>query len=65
MDISEQQLHPWDVEYLINMSRNERNVNISLLSLITYFNILLNKLFNITIEPSESQGVILYNQQLH
>eukprot|EP00375_Theileria_parva_P003353 XP_766035.1 mitochondrial intermediate peptidase [Theileria parva strain Muguga] len=67
MDISEQQLHPWDVEYLINMSRNERNVNISLLSLITYFNILLNKLFNITIEPSESQetfydeNVIKYN----
>ncbi|XP_954254.1 endopeptidase, putative [Theileria annulata] len=66
-DNLEQKLHPWDVEYLIKMSRNERNVNISLLSLITYFNILLNKLFKITIHPSESkesiydENVIKYN----
>nr|PVC50438.1 hypothetical protein MACL_00002278 [Theileria orientalis] len=57
-------LNPWDIDYLVNLKRNENIIFLSLKTLIDYFKYLLKELFNIELTEDDIKQESLWDDKI-
>ncbi|UVC49449.1 mitochondrial intermediate peptidase [Theileria orientalis] len=57
-------LNPWDIDYLINLKRNENIIFLSLKTLIDFFKYLVNELFNIELMEDDIKQESLWDDKI-
>ncbi|UVC54092.1 mitochondrial intermediate peptidase [Theileria orientalis] len=57
-------LNPWDIDYLINVKRNENIIFLSLKTLLDFFKYLVNELFNIELIEDDIKQESLWDDKI-